>query len=646
MQVRTYLLLRSILWQLAAIAEGLRPDGDEDSIASTTARGRASSAGSSKESKSKLPPVTDAAASGWGPRDILVAGLCTLRLLRANMYHLRAAGVSPGAVGLGTSSGPSSGAGGRREKGGSGAEQRSPFAAGLLTLLLDYAGGVLDVIPPATYDDDDEEANVTSSSAGRSVVAEDGDEMSALRRAVRYEAAEIVGRGLEIFLPEARDRTALLSALFRQACGGDGDGIFDGEFGETKEEEQQESKTRDGRNIAGATAVAAAAAMADGPLPVEMDEEGCSALLSGVCGAICSDPDLLLSLVPEIVRPPLTVRDVPSYVASKVRSAEKAHAQALQTRLLKEAAAATSSLSPGGAEGASPNLSSSPRLGASSRTRAGEGDDGEGSGLWKSGQTAGLPRAGDVVVRGPDWVWDEQDGEPGGRGLVVGLGTWGRARMRGDGSDGDSVEDRNAVRVMWQKGTINVYRWGAVGLSPLSPATPSSSTSDDGGRSCYDLKVLRPPVATQGDDGRSVAARIGDGTSSVSGGMGASGGDKGHPGSKSHAVRGELKWSAEDVEDALLKTLGGGDKDKRGGRGGGGDDSDAPTTREVLRFIKNNAPQEWREPRRITGAENALVKVSEQAAKHSLHVLCRVVRMVGLIFEGHILRSFFRPWPI
>ena len=60
----------------------------------------------------------------------------------------------------------------------------------------------------------------------------------------------------------------------------------------------------------------------------------------------------------------------------------------------------------------------------------------------------------------------------------------------------------------------------------------------------------------------------------------------------------------EEVEAALMPEEG-----ERDAAGPAGDGYEAPTTREVLRFIKNNAPQEWREPRRITGAENALVKV-------------------------------------
>lgn len=605
--MRTYLLLRSILWQLAAIAEGLNPDGDDEEASRATAASTSSRTGVGSKHSSVATNADQ--SEPWGPRDLLVAGLCTLRLLRANMYHLRAAGVSPGTVGLGTSTGPGSSLGGpRREGGGRGggsAEQRSPFASGLLSLLLDYAGGVLDVVPLGG--DEEEE--------------DGGGEMTALRRAVRYEAAEVVGQGLDIFLPKAAQKVGLLSALLRLASEGSSNADGLGVEEESKDEEgAAESKARDGRRSSN---VAAAAAMADGPLPVDMDAEGCAALLSGVCSALCSDPNVLLSMVPEAVRPALTARDVPSYVSAKVRSAEKAQAQAL-TRMLKEGSAPSATLAPsaGGGGGEPTGSSASPRLGIP-RGRGPVGDeDSSRLGLWKSGPMAGFPRAGDVVVRGPDWAWGGQDGNAGGRGLVVSSATWGQAVRKGHecsrdggkrgfrnedaggGHGGGSCgkrADRNAVRVMWEKGAINVYRWGA-----LDPP-------DDAGKPRYDLKVLRTPVWSQDEPARAdegIGSGASDGAGGKGGGKGGGGGGtqtQPHGGGKGQAGRGELKWSVGEIESALLPDKADGRGGGRGGSGGGNDD--APTAREVLRFIKNNAPQEWREPRRITGAENALVKV-------------------------------------
>ena len=585
------------------------------------------------------------------------------------MYYLRAAGVSPGTVGLGTSSGPASSSEGRREGGGgrgggssgrSRAGHGSPFASGLLSLLLDYAGGVLDVATGSDEEGQEEEEEIREGGEEGGRGAGGGEEMAALRRAVRYEAAEIVGQGLDIFLPEASQKVGLLIALLRLWAGGESEEDCQGEAIVV------ESRGRDGRSGSIATgseggsatsSAAAAAAATDGPLPPDMDEEGCAALLAGVCNAVCSDPNLLLSLVPETVRPPLTVRDVSSYVATKVRSAEKAHGLALKQRLVAEATAnptstaavvaavaATSALDGAGERGSAP-----PRLGVP-RVRGAVGDDsGDGTELWKSGPTVDIPRAGDVVVRGPDWVWGGQDGDAGARGLVVAPATWGRGVARGAegdetwasghdtgvlGSGGAGIPRRNAVRVMWEKGAVNVYRWGVC------------DSADPAQRPCYDLKVLRAPSLTR--DG---PAKDDDGNGGVGGGRGGGGGSggsgscsagsesaggkggrsKGHgqAGGKGRCGRGELKWSVEEVEVALTPEEGEGNPAELDGDG-----YEAPTTREVLRFIKNNAPQEWREPRRITGAENALVKVTPSTRAVMFVAVPPLRRSRGRMVEG------------
>lgn len=602
------------MWQLAAIAEGLRPDGDDDDASSSAASASGKSVASARSSKQS--PDEGTKSEALGPRDVLVAGLCTLRLLRANMYHLRAARVSPGTVGLGTSSGGHglswSSMSGRRGEGigvpgGSfGTDQCNPFASGLLSLLLDYAGGVLDVIPAVSGAADEDYPR----------------ELAALRCAVRYEAAEIIGRGLYVFLPEPAEKVAFLSELLRLAGGGGSSDIgsrgnYDGydDRGDSKDEERVEK--------------CKVSAMVDGLLPLDMDEEGCAALLSGVCNAVCSDPQALLSIVPESVRPPLTVRDIPSYVSSKVRSAERAlaqaqaQAQALQHRMQKEAAVAAaasaagsgpSSPSDGGNSGGGAGVNE----GESSRVRRSSGNhDDDGLKLWKTGPNAGLPRPGDVVIRGPDWAWGGQDGDVGGRGLVVALATWGGearsggpaggvdrgaySRIQIDGVSGGANSiggDKNSVRVMWQKGSINIYRWGV----------PDSA--DPSGKPCYDLEVLRPPTATQdeiavGDDNIGVGSGN-EGTSTKGLTSGAKSQGQAHAVGKGRTAvaHGKLKWTVEEVEAVLLLKKG---RSKSSDRD---DEDEAPTTRAVLSFLKNNAPQEWREPRRITGAENALVKVN------------------------------------
>lgn len=59
---------------------------------------------------------------------------------------------------------------------------------------------------------------------------------------------------------------------------------------------------------------------------------------------------------------------------------------------------------------------------------------------------------GDVVVRGPDWKWRDQDGGNGERGVVTDITRW----------TGESSPRKYAVRVRWDKsGLVNLYRYGA-----------------------------------------------------------------------------------------------------------------------------------------------------------------------------------------
>eukprot|EP00516_Mucochytrium_quahogii_P007009 CAMPEP_0203749012 /NCGR_PEP_ID=MMETSP0098-20131031/3720_1 /ASSEMBLY_ACC=CAM_ASM_000208 /TAXON_ID=96639 /ORGANISM=" , Strain NY0313808BC1" /LENGTH=327 /DNA_ID=CAMNT_0050637941 /DNA_START=4525 /DNA_END=5508 /DNA_ORIENTATION=- len=62
-----------------------------------------------------------------------------------------------------------------------------------------------------------------------------------------------------------------------------------------------------------------------------------------------------------------------------------------------------------------------------------------------------LPQVGATVVRGEGWQWVNQDGGRGNRGIVVGIVDWKDLPARG-------------VRVLWDNGNWNVYRWGAEGL--------------------------------------------------------------------------------------------------------------------------------------------------------------------------------------
>ena len=75
---------------------------------------------------------------------------------------------------------------------------------------------------------------------------------------------------------------------------------------------------------------------------------------------------------------------------------------------------------------------------------------------------------GDAVIRGPDWKWDDQDGGPGGRGVVT------------------EGESDGCVRVQWIKsGRSNTYRMGAEGgkrdliyVPPPRPGEPRCGTGE------------------------------------------------------------------------------------------------------------------------------------------------------------------------
>jgi hypothetical protein len=84
---------------------------------------------------------------------------------------------------------------------------------------------------------------------------------------------------------------------------------------------------------------------------------------------------------------------------------------------------------------------------------AGVSSDGPTPGRVNSAITQDLT-TGTRVKRGPDWKWHSQDGGPGHQGVVV------------------SGTDKNSdgwVRVQWDKGGVNGYRWGAENSYDVEP---------------------------------------------------------------------------------------------------------------------------------------------------------------------------------
>jgi SPRY domain len=160
--VLTFMLLHSLLWQVAQEVEGMRPQDPSSSSSSSAAQGSAVAA--------------VAAGSDSKAHMLLSVALALLRVLRANLYHLSAAGIAPGTCGLAAA--------------GSAKDRARPFAVRLLGLLLDSVGGVLDVSVDAP--------------------------LLALQTAVRREAADTVAVGLHVFYPTAAATAELLAALLQQ----------------------------------------------------------------------------------------------------------------------------------------------------------------------------------------------------------------------------------------------------------------------------------------------------------------------------------------------------------------------------------------------------------------------------------------------
>ncbi|CAH0559020.1 unnamed protein product [Brassicogethes aeneus] len=77
-------------------------------------------------------------------------------------------------------------------------------------------------------------------------------------------------------------------------------------------------------------------------------------------------------------------------------------------------------------------------------------------------ELASLMKLGTRVVRGADWKWGDQDGNPPGEGRVIG-----------------ELGDDGWVRVEWTNGTTNSYRMGIEGKYDLTLASPPSPVTSD-----------------------------------------------------------------------------------------------------------------------------------------------------------------------
>jgi hypothetical protein len=101
---------------------------------------------------------------------------------------------------------------------------------------------------------------------------------------------------------------------------------------------------------------------------------------------------------------------------------------------------------------------------------------------WESGVLVGPLAVGDRVRRGPDWRWRDQDGGAGGLGTVVAAGIatgW--------------------VRVLWDAGGANTYRWNvdnAFDLERQRPTDRALATPSSSGASVVAALAALPPSSS------------------------------------------------------------------------------------------------------------------------------------------------------
>jgi len=62
---------------------------------------------------------------------------------------------------------------------------------------------------------------------------------------------------------------------------------------------------------------------------------------------------------------------------------------------------------------------------------------------------------GVLVVRGPDWIWGDQDGGEGGTGMIINL------------SKSDQPGSNQTAHVLWDSGYKGRYRCGPKGFHDL-----------------------------------------------------------------------------------------------------------------------------------------------------------------------------------
>ena len=229
------------------------------------------------------------------------------------------------------------------------------------------------------------------------------------------------------------------------------------------------------------------------------------------------------------------------------------------------------------------------------------------------------PQPGFLVCRGPDWVYDEQDGGKGRVGVVLEVCDW-------------LGSPAKCLRVQWQHGTTNYYRWN-VESSPIQFTTGDTHAHSEGTnhqtvetsppsrrRNLYDVCVLRPAsesdcisadidildrdsVSRENIQTRETVDKYGPPLVDRSEGR-----DKSHMPSLGSDIRSRvgnettavpiidssdrrvLEYTPDEVYQSLIQEAG------------------PLTKRSILAYMREIAPMDWQQRHRLTWSLNSLVK--------------------------------------
>lgn len=188
-----------------------------------------------------------------------------------------------------------------------------------------------------------------------------------------------------------------------------------------------------------------------------------------------------------------------------------------------------------------------------------------------------VPKAGELVLRGPHWAYGNQDGGTGSLGVVLEVGAWLPAGSSRPGATAAQVPaEASKVVVQWRNGGTNAYRYGVV-----------STSEGTFGDIVYDVSILRPASTSSQIPAGSAAGDSGKGSDNSIFAALLAGGKS----DSKAAVTSDMPYTPEEVTRALCEEKG----------------NSTISKRTILLYIKEHSPVEWQGQMRITKPANTLV---------------------------------------